>query len=336
MLDVQANNINKDMILLVQQWFYNVQSGKTNDCILILEYRENENFDVQIRQIFKKNGLENLQYSVSNATNIDHSIVSKPSNNLIIAIPFFTNILNLLNHSKLQGKSFLYVPRGEATDFYSKMEQHILTEDTVQISDIPINKRYYYYIEKIDPLELIQTRTTEEISNFLRFMIEQRRQLWMQYISSPNLHFLSVLLEGTVFNKVTFQIGSLFDNLNNDIQMLKKGNILTSRLATIIYRVALLDAAATTVKAGKYFHEKTGSKSKMFKKNHSKIKLLHIELASKDFKAYDLTVDEKALSIRKEIATKLLQLKISELDMQTIAVVTNLSEQEINKLMKNS
>ncbi|MDK9694615.1 MAG: hypothetical protein OEL19_10320, partial [Sulfurimonas sp.] len=258
------------------------------------------------------------------------------SNNLIIAIPFFTNILNLLNHSKLQGKSFLYVPRGEATDFYSKVEQHILTEDTVQISDIPINKRYYYYIEKIDPLELIQTRTTEEISNFLRFMIEQRRQLWMQYISSPNLHFLSVLLEGTVFNKVTFQIGSLFDNLNNDIQMLKKGNILTSRLATIIYRVALLDAAATTVKAGKYFHEKTGSKSKMFKKNHSKIKLLHIELASKDFKAYDLTVDEKALSIRKEIATKLLQLKISELDMQTIAVVTNLSEQEINKLMKNS
>lgn len=333
MLDVQANDINKNMILLVQQWFYNVLLWKTNDCILILEHGENENFEVQIRQIFKNNGLENLQYSVFNVTNIDHSIVFKPSNNLIIAIPFFTNILNLLNHSKLQGKSFLYVPRGN--DFYLNMKEHLITNTFPQLQIYP-SQRYLYYIEKIDPLELIQTRTAEEISNFLRFMIEKRGRLWIQHPSSPNLSFLSVLLEGTVFNKATFQIGSLFESIGFDIQMLKNGNILTSRLATIIYRVALLDATATTVKAGKYFHEKTGSKSKMFKKNHPKIKLLHRELFNTNFKAYDLTVDEKALSIRKEIATKLLQLKISELDMQTIAVVTNLSEQEINKLMKNS
>lgn len=328
---VQADSINRNIILLIQQWFYNVRSGITNDCILILEHGENENFEVKIKKIFSKNELENLQYLVLNAANINRRILKLP-NNLIIAIPFSTNILNLLNHSILKSKSFLYVPR--ENDFYLNMEEHLITNTFSQPQIYP-SQRYLYYIEKIDPLELIQTRTAEEIYNFLQFMIEQRGRLWMQYLSSPNLHLLSVLLEGTVFNKATFQIGSLFESIHFDIQMLKNGNILTSRLATIIYRVALLDATATTVKAGKYFHEKTGSKSKMFKKHHPKIKLLHSELFNTNFKAYDLTVDEKALSIRKEIATKLLQLDISELDMQMIAIVTSLSEQEIDKLRKN-
>jgi hypothetical protein len=126
-----------------------------------------------------------------------------------------------------------------------------------------------------------------------------------------------------------------------DINMLCQHKILTSRLAILIYRVSLLDINANVTKIGREIHRLTNSRSKTFStqmiKNLYKdiINSISTDLLIKNFKAYDLNINNAEIAIRTEIANNLLSFNIDGLTLDMIAESTNLPLNIIQRLQNN-
>ena len=183
-------------------------------------------------------------------------------------------------------------------------------------------------IEKVDPYQIILME--DELYKFIT--------------ESYNQKFLNIIIGDTYLYHITKQTKikseiqhkyqpivseSEFDlMLKVDIELLKEHKILTSRLAMVVYRIANLTPYADKTECGRYFRKKVGSKSKVFPR--TKYKIPGIKYA---FRAYDLNVvNDIKLETQKEIAEKLINLKIKKLDNMKISEVTNLPIDDIDKL----
>jgi len=192
---------------------------------------------------------------------------------------------------------------------------------------VKLNDIKFENIEKIDPYQTIQNK-----DELLQFITSSYNKVFLNmtmgdeylYHVTNGIKIQSKIIER---NKPIASDIDFKNILNSDISLLKQYDILTSRLAVIVYRIANLKPYASTTECGRYFREKVGSKSKAFSFNQYKAWGSRYA-----FRAYDLNVNDIKLEIQKEIAKKLINLKIKKLDKKKISEVTNLPIDYIDKL----
>lgn len=309
---------------LVNRWFQDILAGNRNSDILLLE----ESVIDRVEILLKKHGYPKSIYRVIYDVDSIRKTYELNNKNIILILQTsqhlkFIENLNLLN------RSFLFVPH--KSEFYSNIEDYISPKERLDFTSIHTLKknRYLFYIEKIDPFSLIKDSTVSEIIAFLEFVLTEGYLSW--YLQNS----YQVVTEKTSFN-----IDNLMNRLSADLALLENSQILTSRLGVVIYRVAMLNPKATITAVGRYFHKSIGSKSKTL--NYNLIKLykttqaidIDKTLVGKNFKAYDLNINESEIVIRMEIAKKLLSLNPSNLSNEKIAEVTKLPLEEVKKLSK--
>ncbi|QOY51365.1 hypothetical protein [Candidatus Sulfurimonas baltica] len=313
---------------LVKEWFKNLLEGNINNEILLLK-NVTENVSEMLTFLLKKYNCPRNKYKIANALEYISTFHKDKDLNIILILPMNKNSL-FIDNMNLLNRSLLFIPN--QNEFYAKIEDYVdlsMMQNSSQI-EILEKERYLYYIEKIDPLHLIKNRTKTEIIAYLKFVIDEGLIPWFLTES------YSVLID-----KSNFKIGSLFNSIQSDLEMLNSTQVLTSRLAIIIYRVAMLSPESTTTEVGRYFHKKIGSKSKTYnyKLLHKRYNLdsgvVDKELGSNNFKAYDLTKNESEKAIRVEIAKNLLSLNLVVLNSKKIADATKLPIDEVEKLLKN-
>jgi hypothetical protein len=307
--------MNKTKEALVREWFYNVAHSVKNEIILILEYQENID---ELSKAIKSNLGECYQnlFFYGKASRLDH--LSFENKSMIIAIPQYGDCEKILRHRLLNTGSFLYLSRDKEGNFYSNMENYTQANQSIPAPQ----DKHLFLIQKHDPHTLISSLAYNDMNRFINNMSE-----------APMLRIWAESGNG-LFHGTSYHVDNFFENLTDDLIILKHEQILPARLAVIIYRIALLDIEATTTKVGRYFNEHLGLKSKVFYFNHPRIKktVLTNTLARNKFKAYDLEASEREEKVRREIALSLIRLNLSELDMGTICEVTKLPMSKVKKL----
>lgn len=315
---------------LIIEWFNNVLNGKQNDEILFLEEGYDSTIE-SVHQLFKnKDDAENNNYVLTNKNDYIIKSHTYTGSKNIILYPSLED-RDLSKHSgfqKLINQKLLLVPKDN--DFYTKTEQYIKMNNNGNDLKTVIAKeeRFLYYIEKLDPIDLIRDTNEEYIDFFIKNSINQYSVLW------ENRNILNFLID-----KINYRKESFDNSLISDISNLKNLQILTSRLAVIIYRIATLNLDATVTEAGRYFNQNLGISSKVYNYNliikykRSNNLVTDNNLKDKNFKAYDLAINESEITIRKEIAENLVNLNKCSLDAETIAKVTKLPIKEIEKLI---
>ena len=303
---------------LIKQWFYRIYHGQENDCILLLLYTNDvtSNFQQELKSTLKKLGYGNTRFTIASQLHV--------LNNKNLILIFDPNKPN-----NLYGKVFLnqnYLPILYTDGFYQEIEQYL--EDSVNFTDsIPINNklRYLYYWEHLDPLTLIKNYSKKEIYDFLFYSI-----------STYLHHFRNNSYQKELVYDISYPEVPIMNNepLKFDLTLLESKDILSSRLAVLIYRVATRNTLASTTEAGRYFHKEIGSKSKtlnLYKQNKQQTHDDNGKLIRNkhNFKGYDLSsMTPLELAIRTEIAENLIHL----LDNDDIAYVTKLSLEEVEKI----
>ncbi len=309
--------------ILITQWFNNVLDGKQNDEILFLE-RPTGNTEKSIHELL---GEQNNYKITSTTAYTNHFKKYENKNRNIILFQSINEqyISELPVFRKMIHKIFLLVPK--ENNFLKEIKNDIDTKRIQSHSNTYIKEeRYLYYFEKVDPLDLILNNTFE-LKSFIHNAIIQNLIFW------KDRDRLNLLIYKTSFKRENYT-----DSLSADILLLIENKILTSRLAVVVYRIANLNLSATTTEAGRYFHKKLGSKSKtsnynlIIKYNRSDKMVIDLDLRGKNFKAYDLTINESEITIRREIAKNLVCLKEFNLDANTISSITKLPLEEVEKL----
>ena len=309
-MDEEKNNLD----LLIIKWFKNLIFNTNDNTILLLNishgFKQNlqkklkENFAITNYHII---AIERL-HQYNSFTNVICMIENRDKKNIAI----FNEIS--------RGKRFLYIPSNHS--FYQNIDSFFNPNALQSSQDIKINnnERYKYYLEKIKPYDLLEYSKNDLIS-FIKYRIKNLGILL-------DIHFtLDLLVNNTTYkNQPSSTYHALFEN---DINLLDSRRILTSRLATILYRLATFEINANTTKIGRYFHDTSGNRSKVFSPKGDDVMLP--DLNNKSFKAYDLNVNESELAIRKEIAAKLKSLNILDLDIELISEVTGLSIENVKK-----
>ena len=299
----------KNRNFLIQNWFYNLINGKINDAILVLidDYRSQRMLpSLKIKtQVNIYNSAKSVNYTFINNTKYNQIIIidSLQKNNLD-----FTNITTKL----------LLVPA--LCEFYKEQDKYIQSPVFTDIK-IDASEQYLYWLEKEVPLDFIY-RSDIDLLDFIN------KKIWMVKLILGD-DYISITNNSTI---------DIQTSLQTDIQMLRGHRILTSRLAIMIYRTATLDINANVTKIGRHIHQKTGTKSKTF--NARMMKGLSIngsitisrDLVNKNFKAYNLNVNETDLAIRTEIANNLLSYNLTNLTVEMIANSTKLPIEIVKKL----
>lgn len=301
------------MKLLIKEWFSTpvLEINST----LVLEDTTG-NLELHLRHILPISNFnqEGIYKIIDMRRKINYPNISI-SQKVIIIIPVDKNAKQLLNvdFNKLSISSLLYIP-AEYTEFYSNMMNYINSNSTQSSTPIciPDNEKHLYFIERVGLYDLlINNRNFLWLNGYLKFMLDTYRVFWNED------KYDSLLVKGTTFKEKTYG-----KYMKNDISLFISSNILTSRLAVIMYRIAFIDPEANTTKIGRYFHKISGNKSKTFNFKTHKIPKFTPDLEKLSFKAYDFNVNDAEVNIRQEIAMKLLALDINELDAKMIAEVT--------------
>ncbi len=298
--------------MLIKEWF-NTPMSEVNS-ILLLENATGD-LEVQLSHLlpipsFNQQAIYRI---LDMRTEMNYSNINGPQKVIIIISPDKSKkqLLNV-DFNRLLMFHFLYIP-AEHTEFYFNIGNYInhsLTHNSTPIS-IPDNEKHQYFIERVGPYDLlINNRNFLWINEYLIFMLNRYSIFWNED------KYDSLLVKGTTFKEKTYST-----DMKNDISLFVSSNILTSRLAVIVYRIAFIDLEANTTKIGIYFHKISGTKSKTLNFKTHKIRRLP-DLLKPSFKAYDFNVNDVEVNIRKEIAMKLLSLDINELDAKVIAEVT--------------
>jgi len=306
----EKNNLD----LLIIEWFKNIMFNTNKDTILLL------NISYGFKQELLKNLKENFTTNNYHIVFIEQLHRYSSTNNVIcITENIDKKDMTILNEI-FKGKSFLYIPNNHS--FYQNVNS-FTNPSTLQHSQnipIPNNERYTYYLEKIEPYNLLKY-SKDGLIDFVVYRIKNLGRLVdIKYI-------LDLLVNNTTYK---YDDINYYQRLfNDDIILLHSKKILTSRLATILYRLATFELNANTTKIGRYFHDKSGNKSKVYNPKSCGFALQNLKY--KSFKAYDLNVNESELAIRKEIAAKLKSLNILDLDIGLISEVTGLSIENVKK-----
>ncbi|RXJ77061.1 hypothetical protein CRV03_07300 [Arcobacter sp. F155] len=291
----------KDSNYLINKWFSNLLEGRSNEEILFI--CNIEIFDVIEDFLSKK---QNAEYKILEPKERIFS-----DSKIKIVRGFDKNLT--LNKSN----SFLNFPLLVINSDLDIKNIKKLKEDSLEIK-----KEFYYYARKYEPIDFIKDRINE-----LEFFLFHSANIKM--IESNHYYF-------KLFEGINIEESEYERIISEDIKFFLGSNIITSRLITIVYRVLKLDLSATTTESGRYFKNKTNVRSKIFNKrtlslyNNVNLNLIPIDLRIKNFRAYDLSVNDTELKVKKEIARKLLYSEYLNIDK--ISEVTDLSISEIKKL----
>jgi len=309
-MDEEKNNLD----LLIIEWFKNIMFDTNKNTILLLNisYGSKE-------ELFKKLK-KNLTTNNYHIVFIEQLFQYRSANNVICITENIDKKNMIIFNKILKDKSFLYIPNNHS--FYQNVNSFINSDTLRNSQTIPIlnNERYKYYLEKIEPYNLLEY-SKDNLIYFVEYRIKTLGKLVdIKYV-------LDLLVNNITYKDDDIKYHqSLF---NSDIILLHSKKILTSRFATILYRLATFELNANTTKIGRYFHDKSGNKSKVYNPKSCGFSLA--DLKHKSFKAYDLNVNESELAIRKEIAAKLKSLNILDLDIGLISEVTGLSVENVKK-----
>jgi len=310
------DSIKNNRNLLIKEWFSNLLSGRNNqNTILLLEDLDGTLESKITRLIPIPKPSANIRYTVFGiGVKIPYqSILNFKNTILITPAKKGSEQFPSLDFSKLFDLKILYVPV-DYTDFYFNIPNYInaTNQENPTTIQIPYNERHFHFIERVDLHKLlINNRNYLWINEYLNFMLDR----YYKFCNEADGH--SLLVKGTTFKETTYS-----NDMKSDVNLFITYNILTSRLAVIIYRIAFLDPNANTTKIGIYFQKNSGSKSKVFSTKTHKALANIPDLKGKSFKAYDFNVNEAEIAIREEIAIKLTELDIKELDAQKIYQIT--------------
>lgn len=308
------NEIKNNIQLLVKSWFNDRRQGIENNTILMIGVIDNIRTRGYIKEKIKNNQFLDI---VNEPIEFNYFVKTNNQKNLIF-LSKFNSSRDLIDLSYLFEKSIIYIKELDFLEIdLDNFYDFILSNDF----DFHTSDRYKYYIEIVS---LFKDDLFNIDFNFFEFL---NYRLKNQLNTIVDFDLYTVLL-----NNTTYEVENFFDVLKGDILMLTKDRLLTSRLAIVLFRVCHLDFKATTTKIGRYFSKNIGSKSRVFNYNNSRISFKHSDLNGKNFKAYDLNIDEREDNIRIEIALELLRLNIKKLDANIIAKVTKLPISVINKL----
>jgi len=309
-MDEEKNSLD----LLIIEWFKNIMFDTNKNTILLLT------ISYGFKQELWKNLKENFNTNNYHIVFIEQLHRYSFTNNVIcITENIDKKNMTILNET-FKGKSFLYIPNNHS--FYKNVDSFInlSTLQHSQVIPIPNNERYKYYLEKTEPYNLLKY-SKDDLIYFVEYRIKTLGKL------VDTKYVLDLLV-----NNITYKDDDIKYHqrlFNDDIILLHSKKILTSRFATILYRLATFELNANTTKIGRYFHDKSGNKSKVYNPKSCGFALQ--DLKYKSFKAYDLNVNESELAIRKEIAAKLKSLNILDLDIGLISEVTGLSIENVKK-----
>jgi len=300
---------------LIKEWFSNVNSGYINDTILVFEDFADKRLADELKRIFKKSesfDLKNVSVESSNY------VENTENKNRIIVIKEKETQFNFSNYR------ILYISTTDTYFYFVKdMESYVQSKDT-RVLDLSQKEIYTFYIKRTDPYEFIANRSNEIYDFVMNRDLASKAKLWIDQSSLMTRNYYELLIDDT-----TYKPNSFHESLRGDIQMLKEDDILTSRLAIVIYRTTQFDVKASATKIGRYFHNTTGVKSKTYNPKHPRIRVIHTELYKRSFKGYDLRINEREMAIRREIAKNLLSLGLKELNLATIAKMTGVDEKEV-------
>lgn len=290
-------NIEETRKKLIQDWFETYRSGlnKTN-LLLINPPKEIEEY------------LSNKEFIIKSCWKIKNhkdEIVSLFRNEVNKKI-FYNSYLEIMKEH-----SFLIIP--DNCDFYDleKIDTY-LQKTYYQNSNFNIEEKeeYKFYLKSIEPCSFLDMEAKE---------IFDRVIFYNDTINEP-LFKTSIFSE--LFKSVDLNQSSYLSEIKKDLKLFEGEKILTSRLAVFLYRVTY-NIKASTTKVGRYFSIRLGLRSKTFSGYNRK-----------SFKGYDLNVDERERLIKIEIAKRLCSLNIRKLDVEKIAMVTELPVNLIIKLNK--
>ena len=309
----EINNLD----LLIIEWFKHIYFNDKNDTILLLSigYDFKEKLQIKLNQYFATANyniklVESLYgYNIKD-NNVIFLTKNKDEKNMII--------FDLIS----KGESFLYIPDDHS--FYQNIDSFLdmITLQNSQAVQIQNNERFKYYLETIEPYNMVKY-----LKNDLNLFVKYRMKILTLLLdSNANNIVINLLANNTTYsyNAKNFRM-----SLHDDISLLDDKKILTSRLAIFLYRLATFRLNTNITRIGRYFHDKSGNKSKVFNLKSDGVMLP--DLKYKSFKAYDLNVNESELAIRKEIAAKLKSLNILDLDIGLISEVTGLSIENVKK-----
>lgn len=256
------NNEIKDR--LISKWFSRLLNEESNEEVLIL-FTHDLKIGSRITSFIKGFSLTKKNYTIYKERDIFNNIKkAKVQENVIIVLSSIEDVIPLYN---ILNKRFLYVFFNN--DFYKNIENYISKHNYIE-NEIIIDDELKYYIEKQDPLELIKG-DNKDLVNFIEFMLLKGLK---PFLSNK---LLPLLLNGVNYSSLDNYYLRIFD----DLELLKSDNILSSRLAVVIYRLATLEVHATTTYIGRYFNKKLGGKSKTLNIKSSKFKTIPKDLTKK-------------------------------------------------------
>jgi len=284
---------------LIKNWFYLVKNNEINDSILVLMYVAN--LENKLTNLLRKYNI----YLFISSQPLNYMQLNSQNHNSILLIDSTKNFLNI-EQIKLK---LLFVPA--ISEFYKDSNSYI---NLLEFTDIQIDNslKYLFWLEKDIPLDLIRGNDVD-LKNYIL------KRAWI--MNSIQSH-----------EKINIDTA-----LYTDVKMLSENQLLTSRLAIIIYKTSKLEINANFTKIGRYWHEVIGTKSKTFntnmliKRSPNNIVISH-DLIQKNFKAYDLNINESEMTIRMEIANNLLSYNVVNLSLEMIAKATKLPLQTIKQL----
>lgn len=298
-------------ISLVRQWFQNAIEDKINESILFIETNDAILFHRinMCEEMYSEASFNILTIDAAkNPEKFSHYLpIRRQQNTIILKVGFINSIdgkeqyKNILR--QLGDKKILYAQIASNISFYNLAK--FLNNDETRLNGI-------LCISEVLQMNLLQ-------------LINDLREL-----KTSDFHF------ALKYAKDIFPTTNDLYWLQEDIKILQNFNVLTSRLAVVLYRFVFLNANANHTLIGRYIHKICGVRSKTMNSKYSALKnhLLPDDLKYKNFKAYDLSINESDIAIREEIAAKLLNLQIQQLGIETVAKVTSLTIERIEKLRK--
>lgn len=228
---------------LVGNWFCNVHLGKINDSVLVICGAEMYPYISDLRQ-FVQNLKEKYSCGECRVESfktyqkfekyIDQNLIFTTSDRIDFTLLhktkrkiLFIDVAELIEDGFLKnGLNKLY----SAIHFYKEAP-------VIKVEDFN-----FYYIKQSNPIELLN-KDAEQLKDFLYLLFNNRNNC--KYLNCKD-----ILLRGYSFN------------IEKDIQYLEDEQILTSRLAIILYKIAFLntDKNIDTL-IGKFYHKHLGVKS---------------------------------------------------------------------------
>ncbi|RXK06484.1 hypothetical protein [Halarcobacter bivalviorum] len=294
----KEQELNQIRYSLVGNWLYKIKEGYINNEILIF-FGFNSDSNEELNNFKKSLPLKHKGNTFLVSAEFDKFKKVEPLSSNIVLTTKRTIDFSVFDRTD---KEFLFI-NYEAFERNGGFEY--IQSNWEEFSQTPFIQKYdepWFFIKKYNPIDIIFKRT-DAIENFLYLIFDDQKTF---NIEDKN----SVFYRGYYFN------------IKDDLAFLISENILTSRLAIIIYKLANLNSNANETEIGRFYKKELGTRA-LNKSNKnfgiSNIKCYVLNSSS--------TIEEKT---RLEIATNLL--KSTKLSSQLISEVTGLNKNIIDKL----